>query len=46
MWPRLDGDLEVDAHVMITDHDLFDDQTQHLLLLLKGKIVEALPDLL
>jgi hypothetical protein len=31
---------------MITDHDLFDDQAQHLLLLSKGKMLEASPDLL
>lgn len=45
-WAWLDRDLEVDAHVMITDHDFFDYQAEHLLLLLKGKMLEAPPDLL
>jgi TatD DNase family protein len=38
-WAKLDRDLEVDAHVVITDRDFFDHEAQHLLLLLKGKVV-------
>jgi len=39
MWTKLDRDLEMNAHVVITDHDLFYHQAQHLLLLLEGKVV-------